>query len=96
MDILQYIFNIYKRIPQALPDSFVAKVVYIYFPIQTHSGMMSPHNPLHHPHHPHHVMPMSDADTDPRELEAFAERYEIFPLYFSLSLLLLLFYSIIT
>jgi hypothetical protein len=38
--------------------------------------MMSPHNPLHH--HPHHSMvhsmPMSDADTDPRELEAFAER----------------------
>lgn len=43
---------------------------------QTHSGMMSPHNPLHHPHHPHHVMPMSDADTDPRELEAFAERFK--------------------
>lgn len=38
--------------------------------------MMSPHNPLHHPHHPHHVMPMSDADTDPRELEAFAERFK--------------------
>jgi hypothetical protein len=39
--------------------------------------MMSPHNGLHHhPHHPMvHSMPMSDADTDPRELEAFAERY---------------------
>ena len=37
------------------------------------------HNPLHpaHPHHPHHhVMPMSDMDTDPRELEAFAERFK--------------------
>ena len=85
MDILQYIFNIYKRIPQALPDSF-GVVDYTYISIQTHSGMMSPHNPLHHPHHPHHVMPMSDADTDPRELEAFAERYEIFPLYFFFSL----------
>ena len=42
-----------------------------------HGGMMgSPHNPLHHPHHPHHVMPMSDMDTDPRELEAFAERFK--------------------
>ena len=46
----------------------------------THSGMMSPHTPLthhHHPHHPHGApMPMSDADTDPRELEAFAERFK--------------------
>eukprot|EP00090_Calanus_glacialis_P020259 TRINITY_DN3116_c0_g1_i1.p1 TRINITY_DN3116_c0_g1~~TRINITY_DN3116_c0_g1_i1.p1 ORF type:complete len:393 (+),score=66.16 TRINITY_DN3116_c0_g1_i1:235-1413(+) len=46
----------------------------------THSGMMSPHAPLthhHHPHHPHGApMPMSDADTDPRELEAFAERFK--------------------
>ena len=47
----------------------------------THGGMMSPHTPLtHHPHHPHHPhgppMAMSDADTDPRELEAFAERFK--------------------
>ena len=37
---------------------------------QTHSGMMSPHHlPHHHPHHPHGPpMPLSDADTDPREL----------------------------
>merc|ERR1719151_441034 len=42
--------------------------------------MMSPHTPLthhHHPHHPHGApMAMSDADTDPRELEAFAERFK--------------------
>ena len=47
----------------------------------THGGMMSPHTPLtHHPHHSHHPhgppMAMSDADTDPRELEAFAERFK--------------------
>jgi hypothetical protein len=52
------------------------KVVINFADIQSHGGMMSPHNPLHH--HPHHSMvhsmPMSDADTDPRELEAFAER----------------------
>lgn len=47
----------------------------------THGGMMSPHTPLtHHPHHTHHgphpSMAMSDADTDPRELEAFAERFK--------------------
>ena len=37
---------------------------------QSHSGMMSPHHlPHHHPHHPHGPpMPLSDADTDPREL----------------------------
>ena len=30
-----------------------------------------------HPHHPHGPpMQMSDADTDPRELEAFAERFK--------------------
>jgi len=45
---------------------------------QSHSGMMSPHHlPHHHPHHPHGPpMPLSDADTDPRELEAFAERFK--------------------
>jgi len=46
---------------------------------QTHTGMMGgPHNPLtHHPHHPHGApMPLTDADTDPRELEAFAERFK--------------------
>merc|ERR1719266_2842648 len=37
--------------------------------------MMSPHPLPHHPHHPSAV-PMSDADTDPRELEAFAERFK--------------------
>jgi len=39
---------------------------------------MSPHTlPHHHPHHPHAPpMPLSDADTDPRELEAFAERFK--------------------
>merc|ERR1719278_550657 len=44
----------------------------------THGGMMSPHTlPHHHPHHPHAPpMPLSDADTDPRELEAFAERFK--------------------
>ena len=37
---------------------------------QSPTGMMSPHSlPHHHPHHPHAPpMPLSDADTDPREL----------------------------
>ena len=37
---------------------------------QSPPGMMSPHSlPHHHPHHPHAPpMPLSDADTDPREL----------------------------
>ena len=39
------------------------------------SGMMSPHPLPHHPHHPSAV-PMADTDTDPRELEAFSERFK--------------------
>ena len=33
-------------------------------------GMMSPHHLAHHPHHHPHgpPMPLSDVDTDPREL----------------------------
>merc|ERR1719211_863423 len=42
--------------------------------------MMSPHSSIGHPHHPHHphAAPVSlpDTDTDPRELEAFAERFK--------------------
>ena len=35
-----------------------------------HSSMVSPHHLPHHPHHHPHgpPMPLSDADTDPREL----------------------------
>jgi len=44
------------------------------------ASMMSPHTSLVHPHHPHHhhtpVVSMQDTDTDPRELEAFAERFK--------------------
>merc|ERR1719189_1310511 len=44
------------------------------------TSMMSPHTSLVHPHHPHHhhtpVVSMQDTDTDPRELEAFAERFK--------------------
>merc|ERR1719330_1305853 len=42
--------------------------------------MMSPHSSIGHPHHPHHPqathITLPDADTDPRELEAFAERFK--------------------
>ncbi|XP_013789592.1 inhibitory POU protein-like, partial [Limulus polyphemus] len=43
-------------------------------PIYTHSmnGMMGGHPALA----PHHAMAMHDTDTDPRELEAFAERFK--------------------
>lgn len=44
------------------------------------TSMMSPHSSIGHPHHPHHphAAPVSlpDTDTDPRELEAFAERFK--------------------
>lgn len=40
-----------------------------------HGGPLGGHGPPHH--HPHHpIMQHPDADTDPRELEAFAERFK--------------------
>merc|ERR1719361_1464214 len=42
--------------------------------------MMSPHSSIGHPHHPHHPqashVTLPDTDTDPGELEAFAERFK--------------------
>merc|ERR1719208_546978 len=41
--------------------------------------MMSPHSSLGHAHHAHHQathVSLPDTDTDPRELEAFAERFK--------------------
>merc|ERR1719270_745194 len=44
------------------------------------TSMMSPHSSIGHPHHPHHPqaphVTLPDTDTDPRELEAFAERFK--------------------
>eukprot|EP00094_Tigriopus_californicus_P007246 TCALIF_06974-PA protein Name:"Similar to pou4f3 POU domain, class 4, transcription factor 3 (Danio rerio)" AED:0.14 eAED:0.14 QI:0/0.2/0.33/0.66/1/1/6/635/385 len=42
------------------------------------SSMMSPHPPIGHHHSHHHTtsVPMQDVDADPRELEAFAERFK--------------------
>lgn len=53
----------------------------MYSPVHHHSMMGSLGLNQHHPHHGHHhaavpAVPLQDTDTDPRELEAFAERFK--------------------